>query len=154
MVNNLVTTTEVYYGLWVEQGRQDPGLPEKIEEYSKRLVDIAGQGYPHHQSRLQRVLGDMKFDEGNFDEALQIYIQAYAQLGSREAGYGQRTFTDELAALSERIVTRLGESQPDLAKSWCRQLRSAWENKSMLVERRGELLGMCRLCEIDLLMKG
>ena len=154
MVNNLVTTTEVYYGLWVEQGRQDPGLPEKIEEYSKRLVDIAGQGYPHHQSRLQRVLGDMKFDEGNFDEALQIYIQAYAQLGSREAGYGQRTFTDELAALSERIVTRLGESQPDLAKSWCRQLRAAWENKSMLVERRGELLGMCRLCEIDLLMKG
>jgi len=41
-----------------------------------------------------------------------------------------------------------------LAKSWCRQLRAAWENKSMLVERRGELLGMCRLCEIDLLMKG
>jgi hypothetical protein len=49
------------------------------------------------------VLADLAYEEQRYDEALDLYAKAYLLLGGRKAGYGKRTFDDELQELARRI---------------------------------------------------
>jgi hypothetical protein len=115
-------------------------------DQAERLDKMIEEGYdfPHHYGRLQRVLGDLAFDEGRYDDALRIYAGAYALLSKRQGGYGRRTFGDELNMLTERI-DQLAEHDPQQAIEWCDTLSDYWSKADLVTTRRKTMLSRCKI---------
>lgn len=148
-MNNLIGTAEIYYAKW---------LQERRPEYRKRILASASQirreaklGFTlsHQIGRITRLLGDLAYAEGRFDQALRHYKQAYALLGGRYAGYGRRTLQDELDALAMRI-----EGLPARAAlAWCDALEEVWSSPRRDIRNREALLSICRIHRAEARLK-
>jgi tetratricopeptide (TPR) repeat protein len=149
--NNLVGIAEVTYTKWKASGMQDARLRDRILRCAGELEALieAGYDFTHHYGRMQRVLGDLAFEEQRYDDALAIYAQAYALLSRREGGYGRRTFNDELQMLARRI-DYLAQDHPELSIQWCQYLREQWKDESLPILHRQRLVAMCDVREISI----
>jgi len=147
-VNNLVGVAEVTLAKWLNTGKSDPVLRETIIAQSQKLDALLAEGYdyPHHQGRMQRVLGELAFEEERYEDALEIFGQAYTLLSTREGGYGRRSFDDELEMLRRRIDV-LARKTPAYAVEWCQHLRGVWSDPQRPIKRRQRLLSMCNVQE-------
>jgi len=150
-VNNLVGSAEIYYTQWAALGQKNTGLSRQIKEKAKELKSLLDQGYdfPHHLGRMKRVLADLAFEAKRYDEALEIYAEAYASLGGRLGGYGRRTFSDELDLLAQRII-RLAQEHPREAINWCQELRKRWVDESRPIMQRDTLVSMCDIRGVEI----
>jgi tetratricopeptide (TPR) repeat protein len=149
-VNNLVGSAEVCYEQWGQSGYRDEALVRLIRQKAVALDILVGQGYKHHTGRLQKVLADIAFYQGDYDRAFPLYKVAYAGLGSRSGGYGKRKFSDELEQLTEKI-NQLSHSNPRQVIRWCQDFREAWTNSDIL--RKDELITLCDVCEVEARLK-
>ena len=150
-VNNRVAHAEIAYERLIKE--DDPvkrkALKEEIWAQYHQLQRMLGEefDFPHHMGRMERVVADLLFDEGQYNEARDMYGHAYATLGSRAGGYGRRTFFDELARLAQRI-DGLAEKRPDVARDWCNTLEELWSRETIM--RQDELLNMLSLRRIQI----
>ena len=140
-INNLVGAAEIHLLRW-EQNHNEPDRRQILDNHAA-LLELVRQGYqfPHHVGRMNRVLGDLAYAEGRFDDALRHYAEAFALLGGRYAGYGRRTFRDELGALEKNIDAL----PPQQAIEWCDELEAYWSDPQRDIQRREELLSACRI---------
>ncbi len=147
--NNLVGSAEIYYIQWLEN--KDPVLLEKINRSGEKLTQILQEKYdfPHHLGRMQRVLGDVAFEQKRFEDAKKIYAKAYATLGRRTGGYGKRTFLDEVESLSQKIK-QLAQENPREALKWCNYFLDYFTDETRPIMRRDELVSMCSVNKIEL----
>lgn len=146
--NNLLMEAEIHYKQWEISGYTSREMFEKTYENIREFNQTLPEGFLHHRARIQRLEADLFFDEQRYAEALPLYKQAYAVLGTRRGGYGTRTFDDELNALKERIVQRLALQNKDLALSWCRDLRETWNILPATTQWKKDLVCLCDECEI------
>jgi tetratricopeptide (TPR) repeat protein len=147
--NNLVGLAEIFFLKWEREHKSE--YREKILECGVKHKQVWEKGYYmfHHMGRMTRILGDLAYAEGHLDEALEHYAQAYALLGGRSAGYGPRTFRDELSELEKRIVSL----PPRRAIVWCDKLEEAWSDPKQDIKRREDLLSMCRIRRTEARLK-
>ena len=145
IINNIVARAEVYLELW--QRSRDPRYSELVLASGAELDRLLAQGYQlfHHRGRMYRVLGDLAYAQGQFDTACARYAQAYSLLGGRYAGYGRRTFEDELRHLESQIEAL----PPAEALAWCDALTEFWSDASREIYQYGALLSMVRRMRIS-----
>jgi tetratricopeptide (TPR) repeat protein len=155
LINNLVAFAEIDYILWKSSGSKDLERIAHIEQGARDLTALlvsGGYDFPSRSGRLQRVLGDIAFDQQRYDDAMKIYAEAYAQLGMRSGGYGRRTFLDEIDSLSDRIKMLAG-SDVKAALYWCDYLREFWSDETKQLTRRDELVSLCDVNRIEIELK-
>jgi tetratricopeptide (TPR) repeat protein len=152
-VNNLVGAAEIYFRKWQQETRPElrAEYQDHILESVTRLRQEAAKGYTlsHHTGRMAHVLGDLAYEEGRLDEALDHYAQAYSLLGGRYAGYGRRTLHDELGALARRI----DDLPPERAIAWCDYLERVWSDTTRDIRNREDLLSICRIHRTEARLK-
>ncbi|MDX9993050.1 MAG: tetratricopeptide repeat protein [Anaerolineales bacterium] len=153
-VNNIISSAEVNYTKWMESGKQDERWVENIANLDKTLRDLLSEDYnfPHHLGRMQKILGDVAFEQGRFEDARQIYADAFPALTLRKGGYGQRTFLAELDVLNERIDT-LANKNKEQAIEWCNWLGKYWSDEDRPILRRDDLVSLCSVRLIELEMR-
>ena len=116
------------------------GQQDKIADYVREMEELerAGYEYPVFFGRIRKVLGDVAFGEGRYDEALEYYGEALCLIG-RHGGYGKYAFRNELARLIEKIDTLpVGR-----AIEWYEKLIEFWR-KSGMDWQRPELIFLCK----------
>jgi len=150
-INNLVGAAEIYHELWGLGGNDDHSLTDQIRQKAEELERLLNEGYDfsHHHGRMLRVVGDMYFDQNNYDQARETYAQAYSLLGKRLGGYGRRTFEDELRSLETRI-RKLAQNPDtkDIALEWCGYFKWCWSDAQIM--QTSALVGMCNLLETEI----
>jgi simple sugar transport system substrate-binding protein len=145
--NNLLALAEMLYETWVESNYTNLQVLALIHEKANKFKETVPNGFLHHRGRMLKVEADVFFDEGNYQSAKELYIQAYKLLGIRKGGYGKRTFDDELLALQVRIVEHLGREDPNLALDWCQELKARWGEMKPPFAWQDDLIDICSLCE-------
>jgi tetratricopeptide (TPR) repeat protein len=153
-VNNMVSSAEIHYTKWLNSGKKDETLVNEIAELDQKLRSLLSQGYdfPHHFGRMQKILGDVAFEQKRYENAREIYAEAFPALTLRTGGYGQKTFLSELDGLSERIDALALENK-ELAIEWCGWLASKWADDSRPILRRDDLVSLCSVRMIELEMR-
>jgi len=147
--NNMVAFAEISYEQWME--KKDSIFLERITDLHEKLQLLLVQDYnfPIHIGRIKRVLGDIAFEEGNYELARDIYAVAYYKLGQRASGYGKRNFLDEISFLSEKLK-KLANIDANTALYWCESLHDYWSDETKELHRRDELVGLCNSSRIGI----
>jgi tetratricopeptide (TPR) repeat protein len=97
-------------------------------------------GFPALEGGMRRLLGDVLFAQGEYDEALAEYCKAYPKIAQEE------TFTPyRLSRALESLEERISNLPAELAEQWCDDLRRCWEKRVQEDRGRTELLSFCRV---------
>jgi hypothetical protein len=79
---------------------------------------------------------------------MQRYAEAYALLGRRTAGYGRRTFSQELDHIEESILYLAdNENQPQAALEWCKYFKNYWTERIGDIMQAEGLITKCTMLE-------
>lgn len=135
-INNLLAMADIAFRRWQEH--HEPQYREQMLALVAELEAVSRENVRlfHHYARMERLLGDLAFEEERYDDALKLYARAFGRLGGRRGGYGRRTFADELVDLGARI-----ERLPPLtALAWCSYLEQQWSDPQQNALEPDELL--------------
>lgn len=132
----------------VEEGVYDhiPGYAEQL----KRDYEDQGYSYPIFFGRMQRILADIAFTNGRYEEARPLYAAGLGMI-KRHGGYAMYSIDHELGALEGRIATL----SSDNARAWYEFLKESW-SKLEPAEFFSSLIGWCdqRLVDLSLNLLG
>jgi len=138
----LATTVELMESRYARfQAEQDVDIEElrkEFEELAGRIEEYEREQYGFRDlfGRTRRILGHVRYDLGNRDQALELYKQAYQLIASGYYGsHGLHKLPDELEELGKRVDALA----PTEAIRWCDELREAWTTERDLVG----LMGFC-----------
>ena len=120
------------------------GVKKRAKE-AEKLIGERGLDYPLLYGRILRLLAQVYLDEGDYDPALDNYIEGLAQIG-RHGGYGKYRLDRELEVLRERI-TKLPEK---IASPWCDRFIERWQADKERAAEHPEVVTACRLAKLDL----
>lgn len=104
---------------------------DKIPGYSKTLQARYGkreEDYSLYFGRMIRILGDVAFIRGQYDDARMHYINALPKI-QKHGGFGKYSTRSELLRL-ERKLDKLSTSEVDM---WLRHFQEHWKGKSELL---------------------
>lgn len=123
LVDTLAGFAELYY----ELGRYD-----QIAQYTEELKELEEQGYqfPLFAGRVERIKGDIAFDRGKYDEAIDLYCDGLVEI-AHHGGYGRYSLRQELARLGDRMDLLAPETIVD----WCDKLSTRWQYEKLERER-------------------
>jgi tetratricopeptide (TPR) repeat protein len=146
-INSLEGLVELYYD--IGYGYHKQGDVEKRDEYYARAEEMARQweeefekkGYyfPLYSGSRLRTLGNIAYDRGDYEIALQRYLKAYPRIASR-GGYSKYMLPEALDWLQERI----DQLPPRLAIEWCDRIQEYWEKE----DRSRDFPEMISVCEL------
>lgn len=121
------------------RGRADvQALRKEFEDLAVRIGEYEQQGYGFRDlfGRMRRILGHVLYDQGDYDQALSQYKEAYSLIASGYYGsHGLHKLPEELEELGKRI----DDLPAAEAIRWCNELRR-WG------EGTGKLIGLIGFC--------
>ncbi len=109
----------------------DAGDYRKIPEYARELQSRYGRMEKQHLlyfGRMDRILGDIAFNRGEYDEALKHYSDAQPKM-HRYGGYGKYSIQMELLRL-ERKLDKLPVSEVNM---WLDHFQDHWKKWAELI---------------------
>lgn len=80
----------------------DSGISENIDAHLQQLQPYRKYHFPLYFGQVSRILGDWKFREGKYDEAILEYIQALPLI-NEHGGYGPYAIEIELENLADKF---------------------------------------------------
>jgi hypothetical protein len=149
--DSLVETVRIYYLQWIQGGRRDGSWPRKITQKAQEFDKVLEQGFDfsYHNGRIRFTLANLAYDKKEYEDALSLFIAAFLSLEKPTVGYGLPNFTNELESLENRI-DRLGQSDPRLALSWCRELVQIWSDADRSERLRDEMISKMQILATEL----
>jgi hypothetical protein len=109
----------------------DAGEYRNIPEYAKKLQARYGgmeKQYLLYFGRMNRILGDVAFSRGQYNEALMHYTNGLPEI-QRHGGYGKYSIRMELLRL-ERKLDRLPVSE---VNRWLEHFQEHWKKRPELI---------------------
>jgi simple sugar transport system substrate-binding protein len=131
IINSYEGLVELYY----YRGFYDKNEEAKESWYSKaketaifweNKYDREKIRFPLYTGSRLRVLGNIAFDQGNYNEALDYYLQAYPYI-ARRGGYSRYMLPKALDWLSERLAAL----PPQVALDWCDNIDKKWGEEEL-----------------------
>ncbi len=98
---------------------------KSIHDHANELKEKFEENYnfPVFFGRMYRILGDVAYEEKNYDKAFDEYAKAFPLI-TEHGGYGRYTIEEELKRLEEKIMKLPLAEQ----RSRCSALRRHWQN--------------------------
>jgi tetratricopeptide (TPR) repeat protein len=133
-VNSLEGLVELYYFIG-HQYHDEGDFKERDVWYAKaeRMAqqwqeEFEDQGYyfPLYSGSRVRILGNIAYDRGDYETALQRYLEAYPRIASR-GGYSKYMLPKAL----ERLQGRIDGLAPQIALEWCDQIQKDWKSRGL-----------------------
>jgi tetratricopeptide (TPR) repeat protein len=121
----------------------------RAEEFARRVREYEDQGYvfPIYSGSMRRILGNIAYDRGDFEAALDYYMEAYPLMAIR-GGYSIYQLQDYL----KRLEKRIDGLPPAVALKWCGRLSEDWENRG-LDREYSQMIDTCNVCRLDALRR-
>ena len=113
---------------------------EEIAEEWRKKFDNQNFNFTLYSGDRIRTMGHIAYDQGDFDTALQCYLEAYPKTAS-PWGFSRNLFPEALTKLSDRI----DKLDPDRAIEWCKKIKKEWIRKN-LVKRAPGMIHTCNIC--------
>ena len=139
LIVNLASLAELAYATG------DSNSVKKWAREAEESIRERGLDYPLFYGRILRLLAQAYFDEGDYDRALDDYIEALTQIG-RHGGYGKYRFDQELEALRDRI----SKLPKKIISSWCDRFIERWQADEKRAVEHPEVVTTCFLAKFDL----
>ena len=139
---------ELYYDLGYKYHQQEDLVnrdkwyqksKEAAEDWKKRYED-QGYDFQLYSGDRMRTLGNIAFDCGEYESALQYYLAAYPKTAS-PWGYSKNLLPEAL----KKLQARIDQLPPDLALEWCDQIEKEWIRLDKAREAP-EMLDTCQIC--------
>lgn len=147
IVNSSEGLVELYYDVGDRYHKQ--GDVEKRDEWYTKAEEMAvqwktefedkGYYFPLYSGSRIRVLGNIAYDRGDYESALQEYLKAYPRIASR-GGYSRYMLPEALGWLQERV----DQLPPQLALEWCDRIQAHWKTEG-LDRDFPEILSVCEI---------
>jgi len=105
------------------------GKHEVIQGYAHELkcnFEDKGYKFPLFYGRIRRILGDISFENKNYDEALNYYAEGLYMI-SQHGGYRKYNIDNELNNLKIKLETLSAET----AFKFCKSLKEYWTEKGI-----------------------
>lgn len=138
---NLVGFAELDYIRWEKERKQE--YADRIAGYLKELEEFEERGYdfPPLSGRMKRTLGNVAYDQKEYEKACKYYQDAYPLIAKWY--YGLYRLPEELDSFGERI-DRL---PPSIALEWCDALSRYWTELG-LDKEHPEMIDFCTVHRI------
>ncbi|MCI0557235.1 MAG: tetratricopeptide repeat protein, partial [Nitrososphaera sp.] len=132
LTDTLVGLAELYYKL---------GRSNEIYPYVEELKALEEQGYrfPLFAGRMERILGEVAFDQGDYQTAKGMFIKGLLLI-AEHGGYGKYSLRDEFL----RLGHRMDQLPQNIVLEWCTALEDNWL-EDYLVEGRREMEAFVRV---------
>jgi tetratricopeptide (TPR) repeat protein len=148
-VNSLEGLVEVFYARGY-LAHQSGNIAERDQYYAKaeQMAEMwstkyAADDFPLYAGSRLRILGDIAYDRGHYQDALEYYKPAYRLIAVR-GGYSRYVFEHAL----EHLQKRMDDLHPQLAIQWCIELQQFWgdpADEKSLAYHFPEMLDVCRI---------
>jgi tetratricopeptide (TPR) repeat protein len=102
---------------------------ETVPAYADQLkkdFEVKGYKYPLFYGRMRRILGDIAFKQGRYDEASNYYAEGLPMI-AEHGGYGIYSIQQE----RENLAKKLHQISPATALDVCLNLKAAWLKKGL-----------------------
>jgi tetratricopeptide (TPR) repeat protein len=150
-VNGIEGVVELNYyrGSLQESAEQRERYYERAEELAHRVKEFEDRGFvfPIYSGSMRRILGNIAYDRGDFETALDYYMEAYPLMAIR-GGYSIYQLQESL----HRLRNRIDDLPPDVALRWCKRLSEDWRSRG-LDREYPQMINTCNVCRLDALRR-